>query len=547
MPKSISLIRLASLLLLSSAFAPLLAETALVAVSSSGDPQSAIVTFNAPLDPADASIASNYSIDRGTLVSTVELLPGGRTVRLGFSAPLSTNTRYTLSVAGLHDSLGNPLPGTSAFFDHVAIPSEEMALWLRGDGFLALDDESNVSAWFDQSGLGAVAVKIPLEKEKGKGHGKGKKKPEPSIVWQADALNGRPTVLFPGHKTGLLTGAIPQLDGNSASWFVVFKAENTEKKQFIISSLYCGCRKCKDDDDRRDKHGRDCLNLLNDINHVNLFNEANLLNHINLLDHLKPFDLTNAPWGSCLRDGELLSFAPSKKGKEIKTRLPLDSNWHFLSTVWGSDASLLSVLDGASDDSATGANAMLSGHKALLVGLRDPFSELTLKGAIAEIIIYSRELSPDERIKVEAYLNAKYFTEDSDGDGLPDAWELRHFGDLSWDADDDPDSDGLSNLAEYNAGTDPNNPDSDSDGMPDGWETANGLNPLLDDSEADPDNDSLKNLDEFKKGTDPQNPDSDSDGIKDGTEVLHSFIPTDINSPGLLDIIVNLHNEEVIR
>ncbi|MBE0502418.1 MAG: hypothetical protein IBX47_13390, partial [Desulfuromonadales bacterium] len=59
---------------------------------------------------------------------------------------------------------------------------------------------------------------------------------------------------------------------------------------------------------------------------------------------------------------------------------------------------------------------------------------------------------------------------DTDNDGIPDDWEL------FWgfnpndpaDAASDPDSDGLTNLQEFLAGTDPFNPDSDSDGIPDG-------------------------------------------------------------------------------
>ncbi len=44
---------------------------------------------------------------------------------------------------------------------------------------------------------------------------------------------------------------------------------------------------------------------------------------------------------------------------------------------------------------------------------------------------------------------------DSDGDGLPDAWETGFFGGLSQTAAGDPDGDGWSNLSEYQAGTDP--------------------------------------------------------------------------------------------
>jgi Tol biopolymer transport system component len=55
---------------------------------------------------------------------------------------------------------------------------------------------------------------------------------------------------------------------------------------------------------------------------------------------------------------------------------------------------------------------------------------------------------------------------DSDGDGIPDAWMIQHFGhptgeagDLSR-AGDDADQDGISNWQEYETGTDPNNPTS---------------------------------------------------------------------------------------
>ncbi len=44
---------------------------------------------------------------------------------------------------------------------------------------------------------------------------------------------------------------------------------------------------------------------------------------------------------------------------------------------------------------------------------------------------------------------------DSDGDGLPDDWELTHFGTTDFGPLDDPDEDGMTNLEEYLAGTDP--------------------------------------------------------------------------------------------
>jgi hypothetical protein len=109
---------------------------------------------------------------------------------------------------------------------------------------------------------------------------------------------------------------------------------------------------------------------------------------------------------------------------------------------------------------------------------------------------------------------------DTDGDGMPDIWELDNALDpLLDDSADDADGDGLSNLEEFDAGTDPNDADSDDDGTPDGWEMDNFLDPLADDAAEDVDGDGLTNLDEFGAGTDPQVADTDSDGLDDGEEI----------------------------
>jgi C1A family cysteine protease len=94
-----------------------------------------------------------------------------------------------------------------------------------------------------------------------------------------------------------------------------------------------------------------------------------------------------------------------------------------------------------------------------------------------------------------------------DGDGLPDAWEMKYFGDLSYGPEDDYDEDELNNLGEYQHGTDPTNPDTDNDGLPDGWEVINELDPLDDTGDngkdGDPDNDNWTNYSEYLRDTDP--------------------------------------------
>ena len=61
---------------------------------------------------------------------------------------------------------------------------------------------------------------------------------------------------------------------------------------------------------------------------------------------------------------------------------------------------------------------------------------------------------------------------DSDGDGIPDWWEIRWGYDRleSADAGTDDDNDGSTNLEEYQDDTDPTNPDTDGDGILDGDE-----------------------------------------------------------------------------
>jgi outer membrane protein assembly factor BamB len=67
----------------------------------------------------------------------------------------------------------------------------------------------------------------------------------------------------------------------------------------------------------------------------------------------------------------------------------------------------------------------------------------------------------------------------------------------------DSDSDTLLDNELYLYGTSPLSSDSDQDNMPDAWEIENGLNPLLDDSSKDPDSDGYTNIEEYQNGTNP--------------------------------------------
>ncbi len=122
---------------------------------------------------------------------------------------------------------------------------------------------------------------------------------------------------------------------------------------------------------------------------------------------------------------------------------------------------------------------------------------------------------------------------DYDDDGMPDYWEQANgFDKLApGDAALDADSDGLTNLEEYEAGTNPGSGDTDADGMPDAWELEYGLNPLSTaDTLADADNDGLSALGEYQQGSNPVNRDTDGDGFGDGEEVSLGSDPASAGS-----------------
>lgn len=81
---------------------------------------------------------------------------------------------------------------------------------------------------------------------------------------------------------------------------------------------------------------------------------------------------------------------------------------------------------------------------------------LTMLNGTNEITAFLTDRGRAERIDLR--LGAPPI--DSDGDGLADAWELQHFGNLNQNGSGDFDGDGVSNLREYRAGTNPTDPNS---------------------------------------------------------------------------------------
>ena len=95
------------------------------------------------------------------------------------------------------------------------------------------------------------------------------------------------------------------------------------------------------------------------------------------------------------------------------------------------------------------------------------------KEVIVTVTDYSLEDSDNDGLleSEEDALGISDLNQDTDGDQLPDPWEVKHNLDpKANDSTDDPDEDILHNLAEFQNGSDPNDPDTDDDGLLDGWE-----------------------------------------------------------------------------
>ena len=121
---------------------------------------------------------------------------------------------------------------------------------------------------------------------------------------------------------------------------------------------------------------------------------------------------------------------------------------------------------------------------------------------------------------------------DTDGDELGDGDEVLRLG--TDPKNPDTDSDELRDGEEVlRRGTDPKNPDTDGDRLTDGEEVRIGTDP----TKADTDADSLGDGDEIQKGTNPLNPDTDGDRLNDGDEVKFGTNPLnpDTDSDRLID------------
>lgn len=229
-----------------------------------------------------------------------------------------------------------------------------------------------------------------------------------------------------------------------------------------------------------------------------------------------------------------LEFGCSGNGANYYSGIPADQATHTIVTVLDFDRNFIGLwLDpGAEDyyDPRDGSNSTDAGGAYNVDNWSTAVRLASSSGGNTTWDDLSVALDPvSVGIKTEV---------DADGDGLPASWEATYglddhdngsVGESAPGAKDgangpagDPDLDTISNLAEYQAGTFPNNSDSDFDGLTDGKEKSIATDPL----KSDTDGDHLTDYDEVETHhTNPKLADSDGGGTADFTELMLGTLP----------------------
>ncbi|MBB5351795.1 uncharacterized protein YaaQ [Haloferula luteola] len=217
----------------------------------------------------------------------------------------------------------------------------------------------------------------------------------------------------------------------------------------------------------------------------------------------------------------------------------VDGTWHHIAmTANASTQTLTLYVDGIERATGTlvpgssGDFPILNRFEIGRLGRSSPVDGY--EGLVDDVQVYDNALSAEQIAFLFAHPGSSFSADDTDGDGLSDAWEILYFGDINAYSGNDigPDADGATNLQEQAAGTHPVLADTDNDGRTDGEEL--NLAPLTNPLDPDSDDDGLSDGDEVQSyGTNPNEADSDSDMLPDLWEIQNSLNPiSDIGDDG---------------
>ena len=255
-----------------------------------------------------------------------------------------------------------------------------------------------------------------------------------------------------------------------------------------------------------------------------------------------------------ISEGSIISTQTVSSGNRIiQPTIPIRQGYSFVG--WYSDNALTIPFDFSS---------VVTSNIALYAkweeDLTDTFDDNNngVPDSLDQLIGYGTDSYDSDGDDVPDYFESLYGTDknllDTDNDGLPDGYELYTLGtnpnkvdsneNGTPDAEEDADSDGLTNLHEYQLQTNPRKADTDKDGLTDYREvTILHTDPLKEDSDAD----GLYDSDEITYQMNPLNPITLNDGILDGNRDFTVLVSGDTSDNGGISpsLEINLKGNQI--
>ncbi len=433
-------------------------------------------------------------------------------------------------------------------------PAAGVTLWLKADAGVATDGSNGVSVWADQSVTGKdLAQSVESSR--------------PSL--QGNAVNGKPAIRFDGSNDHILTSSGNGWGTSGFSVMFLMKPSTTANHnqqlgatgiwgQFFFHTSLEGGVYVGTDQAMRMVPGTGAGQIPDGTVRANSWQA-----------YLFVFD--NGV-GKFYKDGALVS---------SKT-MAIPANWSGFTlgvpsqhTIHGDVAEVMVYDRALSDAESVQLGVYLSLKYGILTDMPPPvitpaggdFGEPVEVGITTEVpqsvIRYTLDgseptkdsplytapltISGSPLLKASVFLSngirgrsasAQFYVGDADHDLMTDAWETANGLDPENAADAalDGDLDGLTNLQEFQIGTNPWLIDTNGDGIADGVSYYQGIDPV----ETDHDGDTLTNAAELAAGTNPFAADTDGDGVNDNLDAypldpLRSTplepVPGDVTAP----------------
>ncbi|HWF18019.1 MAG TPA: LamG-like jellyroll fold domain-containing protein [Verrucomicrobiae bacterium] len=147
-----------------------------------------VVAFSKPVDPTTGLNAANYSLNNGASVLSASYGGTASNSVILTTTMLNTNSSYSLAVQSVQDLFGNTMTNTTA----PVLPAG-LAIYLRGDSGVILDNSGNVAEWLDQTTNGNNMVQYIL----------GGASARPAL----GSINSEPVLNFNSSSSNFLTAA----------------------------------------------------------------------------------------------------------------------------------------------------------------------------------------------------------------------------------------------------------------------------------------------------------------------------------------------------